>query len=99
MTSGESSNPGRTAKTLQRWLVTLLAVAATVAGLVILNAPREIGWVAYAPLSNTSFASSGPELVVVDGTSLSGVALVGAGLLALAFWAGFRVGRQRIARA
>ena len=50
------------------------------------------GWFAYAPLSNKPFTANGAAFIT-QGTQ-AGLALMGAGLLVLAFWAGYRVGRR-----
>ena len=49
-----------------------------------------VGWFAYAPLSNAPFSANGAAFIT-QGTQ-AGLAIMGAGLLVLAFWAGYRVG-------
>jgi heme/copper-type cytochrome/quinol oxidase subunit 1 len=56
------------------------------------NANASIGWFAYAPLSNELFTGNGVVLVR-QGTQI-GLALAVTGLLVLAFWAGYRIGRN-----
>jgi hypothetical protein len=51
-----------------------------------------VGWFAYAPLSNAPFSANGAAFIT-QGTQ-AGLAIMGAGLLVLAFWAGYRVGRR-----
>ena len=56
------------------------------------NANATIGWFAYAPLSNELFTGNGIALVS-HGTQI-GLAVAATGLLVLAFWAGYRIGRN-----
>ena len=56
------------------------------------NASASIGWFAYAPLSNQPFSANGMAFVS-QGTQV-GLAVAVAGLLVLAFWAGYRMGRS-----
>jgi heme/copper-type cytochrome/quinol oxidase subunit 1 len=56
------------------------------------NATTSFGWFAYAPLSNQLFTGSGVS-VVSQGTQI-GLAVAVTGLLVLAFWAGYRIGRR-----
>jgi heme/copper-type cytochrome/quinol oxidase subunit 1 len=94
MTMGEdnTNRPG-----LRRWLpllAPLLAAAAVATGLAIVLAPRqEIGWFAYAPLSNQTFTSD--TIVLMDTGARAGYLLIAMGLLTLAFWLGYRVGLRR----
>jgi len=82
---------------LRRWLPLLsplLAAAAVATGLAIVLAPRqEIGWFAYAPLSNQTFTSD--TIVLMDTGARAGYLLIAMGLLTLAFWLGYRVGLGR----
>lgn len=55
------------------------------------NANATIGWFAYAPLSNDLFTGNGMAFVT-EGTQI-GLAIA-TGLLVLAFWAGYRIGRR-----
>jgi heme/copper-type cytochrome/quinol oxidase subunit 1 len=91
-TSGER----KTTKPARFTAVVLPAVglAAVLAGCLIAwsNATTSFGWFAYAPLSDQIFTGSGTALVS-QGTQI-GVAVAVAGLLVLAFWAGYRIGRQ-----
>ena len=78
-----------------RLAVPLLAVALMAAGAVFLSLPvrqQDFGWFAYAPLSQQVFAAQG--LVIMDTEKWAGVVLAGLGLLTLAFWSGFRAGRN-----
>ncbi|WP_347559565.1 hypothetical protein [Arthrobacter sp. S39] len=56
------------------------------------NANATIGWFAYAPLSSQPFSGNGMAFVS-QGTQI-GLAVAVAGLLVLAFWAGYRIGRR-----
>ncbi len=52
----------------------------------------SFGWFAYAPLSNEPFSGSG--LAFVTPGTQAGLAIAVAGLLVLAFWAGYRIGTK-----
>ncbi|MEO5319680.1 hypothetical protein PV761_13975 [Arthrobacter sp. CC3] len=56
------------------------------------NANATFGWFAYAPLSNEVFTGNGIAFVS-QGTQI-GLAVAVTGLLVLAFWAGYRIGRN-----
>ena len=56
------------------------------------SANASIGWFAYAPLSNQLFSGNGVAFVS-QGTQI-GLAVTVTGLLILAFWAGYRIGRR-----
>lgn len=93
-TGGTGDGPSRAGR-LARNAVPLLAVALLVAGAVLLSLParqENFGWFAYAPLSEQVFAGQG--LLVMDTEKWAGVGLLGAGLLVLAFWSGYRTGRR-----
>ncbi|MEC5189810.1 MULTISPECIES: hypothetical protein [unclassified Arthrobacter] len=80
---------------LARLAVPLGAAALLVAGAVLLARPVQqvsLGWFAYAPLSQQTFLPD--SLLVMDPGRWTGIWLIGAGLLTLAFWAGFRTGRR-----
>jgi len=63
------------------------------AGVLIAYLNRDFtGWFAYAPLSNKPFVANGAAFVT-QGTQI-GLAVMVAGLLVLAFWAGYRLGRK-----
>jgi len=77
--------------------VPLLALSAVASGIALLQAPhRSVGWFAYAPLADQSFFSG--DFIVMDDVARAGYLLVGAGLLTLAFWLGFLLGRRRMGR-
>jgi len=89
-------NTGRARKNLLgRVAVPLIAAAMLVAGLVFLAQPvsqEDFGWVAYAPLPTGPVVLQG--LLIMGPWTWAGVALIGIGLLLLAFWSGYRTGRQ-----
>ena len=93
-TGQREPGPSRAGR-LARLITPLLAVALLVAGAVLLSLPvrqESVGWFAYAPLSQQTFAGSG--LLIMDAEKWAGVGLLGGGLLMLAFWSGYRTGRQ-----
>ena len=76
-------------------VVPLAGLAAVLVGCVVAwnsNADASFGWFAYAPLSNQVFIGNGISLVT-QGTQI-GLAVAVVGLLVLAFWAGYRIGRK-----
>ena len=74
-------------------VVPLLGVAAVLGGCLIAYLNRDFtGWFAYAPLSNKPFSANGAAFIT-QGTQI-GLAVAVAGLLLLAFWVGFRLGRR-----
>lgn len=75
---------------LRKYGVLALGAVLTVAGAVLmLTQPVSFGWTAYAPLSSNTFvppwASSG---------MIAGFLLLVLGLVAIAGWVGFRLGRR-----
>ncbi|MET4539594.1 heme/copper-type cytochrome/quinol oxidase subunit 1 [Arthrobacter bambusae] len=92
--AGEHNTP-RPARKLATVVVPLLGLIAVVAGVIVAwsNLETNVGWFAYAPLSNEVFVGDNGSFVS-KGTQL-GVAVSGAGLLVLAFWAGLATGRRR----
>jgi heme/copper-type cytochrome/quinol oxidase subunit 1 len=66
--------------------------AVLVGGLVAFLNRDYVGWFAYAPLSNTPFSGNGIAFIS-QGTQI-GLAIAVVGLLLLAFWAGYRIGRR-----
>lgn len=56
------------------------------------NANATVGWFAYAPLSNELFTGNGIAFAS-QGTQI-GLAVAVVGMLVLAFWAGYRIGRN-----
>lgn len=97
MTLGDNSSGRSGGRIWRRFLVPLIAVASAVIGIFVVRAPRQdVGWFAYAPLANDSFSSN--NLVFMDGTARLGYALILAGLLLLAFWAGYRFALRRTRR-
>jgi heme/copper-type cytochrome/quinol oxidase subunit 1 len=73
-------------------ILALLGIIAGVATLIYsLSRPTTFGWFAYAPLSEETFL---PGMAILSNTQVTGLALLAAGLLCAAFWAGLRVGRR-----
>ncbi|BCW72710.1 cbb3-type cytochrome c oxidase subunit I [Arthrobacter sp. NicSoilB8] len=73
----------------------LVAAAMLLAGLIFLSQPvppEDFGWFAYAPLASPPVILHG--LIFMGAEAWAGVALIGVGLLTLAFWTGYRTGRQ-----
>ena len=90
----EESTPNRTAK-VPAAVVPLAGLATVLVGLLVAWLNRDyVGWFAYAPLSNTTFSANGAALIT-QGTQV-GLAVVVLGLLVLALWAGYRIGRRGI---
>ncbi|ASN21548.1 hypothetical protein [Arthrobacter sp. YN] len=91
--SGEQNTP-QPARRLAAVVVPLLGLIAVIAGVVVAwsNLETNVGWFAYAPLSNEVFVGDNGSFVS-KGTQL-GLAVAGVGLLVLAFWAGLAIGRR-----
>ncbi|MET3773114.1 hypothetical protein ACJJV6_09860 [Arthrobacter nitrophenolicus] len=97
MTLGDSSSGRSGGRIWRGFLVPLIAVASAVIGILVVRVPRQdVGWFAYAPLANDTFSSN--SLVFMDGTARLGYALILAGMLLLAFWAGYRFALRRTGR-
>lgn len=80
---------------LGRVAVPLAAAAMLLTGLALLAQPvpqEDFGWVAYAPLATGPVVPQG--LMFMGPGAWTGVTLIGVGLLVLAFWSGYRTGRQ-----
>ena len=71
----------------------ILIVGCTVAWL---NRNTYIGWFAYAPLSNQPFSGTG--MAFLSPGTQAGLAIAVVGLLLLAFWAGYNIGRKASGR-
>ena len=91
-TSGER-RPNKLAR-LAAAVVPAAGLVAVLAGCFVAwsSANATIGWFAYAPLSNQLFLGNGMAFVS-QGTQV-GLAVAVVGLLVLAFWAGYRIGRR-----
>jgi len=89
----EKRQPSKRAK-VPAAVVPLLGVLIMVVGCFIAWSNRNsyVGWFAYAPLSNEVFTANGMAFIS-PGTQI-GLAVMVAGLLVLAFWAGYRAGRR-----
>ena len=90
---GEHNTP-EPARKLAAVVVPLLGLIAVVVGVVVAwnGMSDQIGWFAYAPLSNEVFVGDNGSFVS-KGTQI-GLAVSMAGLLILAFWAGLAIGRR-----
>jgi heme/copper-type cytochrome/quinol oxidase subunit 1 len=87
----QPNTPERTS--IRAAVVPLAGFAAVLVGGLIAYFNRDfVGWFAYAPLSNTSFSGNGIAFIT-QGTQI-GLAIAVVGLLLLAFWAGYRIGRR-----
>lgn len=75
-------------------LLFLIAVIAVASGIIVLlvtfSQPVSFGWFAYSPLSNTTYNLPGVHVISTAG--VVGTVVLVAGLIALAFWAGLRIG-------
>lgn len=88
----EENIPSKRAK-VPAAVVPLAGLATVLVGLLVAWLNRDyVGWFAYAPLSNTTFSANGAALIT-QGTQV-GLAVVVLGLLVLALWAGYRIGRR-----
>lgn len=93
---GEHNTSGERKTKSARVSAAILPVAGLVAVLVGClvawsNAGASFGWFAYAPLNDQLFLGNGMAFVT-QGTQI-GLAVAVIGLLVLAFWAGYRIGR------
>lgn len=74
---------------VRRWVVLVVGLAALIVGIVLLNqSTASFGWFAYAPLSQATFVGMSPYVS-------PGLLLTAAGLVLIAGWVGFRMGRRR----
>ena len=90
----EGRTPRRAAK-VRAAAAPLAGLAAVLVGVLVAWLNRDyVGWFAYALLSNTTFTANGAALIT-QGTQV-GLAIVGLGLLTIAFWAGYRIGRRGV---
>ncbi|VXC57702.1 conserved hypothetical protein [Arthrobacter sp. 9V] len=98
-TSGEHNAPGEhnqptPGRKVRAVVVPLLGLIAVLVGVIVAwtNLQTNVGWFAYAPLSDTMFMGDNGSFVSKE-TQL-GVGLAVLGLLVLAFWAGLRIGQR-----
>lgn len=95
---GENSTPEEHAAPkrarIPGWVLPLAGLAIACAGMLIawLNRNTHIGWFAYAPLSNQTFSGNG--MAFLSPGTQAGLGIAVAGLLLLAFWAGYIIGRK-----
>lgn len=71
-------------------LVVLGVVLSAVGAVLLLTQPVSFGWTAYAPLSSATFVPPGPTPGMI-----AGLVLLVVGLMVVAGWVGFRIGRNR----
>jgi heme/copper-type cytochrome/quinol oxidase subunit 1 len=90
--AAEQPNMPKRARILTAALPFAGLAALLVGGLIAYFNREFVGWFAYAPLSNTPFTANGAAFIT-QGTQL-GLAIAVVGLLLLAFWTGYRVGRK-----
>ncbi len=91
---GEHSTP-KSGRRVSAVVVPLLGLLAVFVGVVLAwsNLETNVGWFAYAPLSNEVFVGDNGSFISKE-TQL-GLGIAGIGLLLLAFWAGLAMGRRR----
>ncbi|MCD4852527.1 hypothetical protein LN996_17055 [Arthrobacter sp. AK01] len=91
---GEHSTP-KPGRRVSAVVVPLLGLIAVIVGVVLAwsNLETNVGWFAYAPLSNEVFVGDNGSFISKE-TQL-GLGIAGIGLLLLAFWAGLAMGRRR----
>ena len=87
--------PSGASKPLLPVFVGAIALAGIVAGTATLlfsqSTTQSFGWFAYAPLGDEVFL---PGMTILGHGQITGLALLVAGLICAAFWAGLRVGRR-----
>lgn len=77
---------------VRRWAVLVLGVILVgVAVAIAVTQPVSFGWFAYAPLSNSSYV---PTLSPVVAMPSGAAAMLIVGLVLIAAWVGFRLGRR-----
>lgn len=98
--TADASNrrPGRAARILRASALPLVAGVLVLTGAVLAatGTTESFGWFSYAPLQEGTRATGmGPgSLLVLTGRMQLGYLLIGTGLVAAAFWGGFRLGRR-----
>ncbi|MCP1415410.1 hypothetical protein [Paenarthrobacter sp. A20] len=93
-THGEQRTP-QPARKPAAVVVPLLGLIVVIVGVVVAwnGMETNVGWFAYAPLSNEVFVGDNGSFISKE-TQL-GLGIAGIGLLLLAFWAGLAMGRRR----
>jgi hypothetical protein len=94
MTMGEdhANNPSIQSRRWRRLLAPVLAASAVVAGAAFVLAPRE-QTVDFSFVGDSEQTFVSDQIVLMDFGARAGYLLIAAGLLALAFWLGYRLGR------
>lgn len=77
---------------LRKYGLVLAGLVLVIVGAILLLTPTTVGfgWTAYAPLSSSTFFPTWPTA-----STLAGLALLILGLVTIAGWVGFRIGRDR----
>lgn len=78
---------------LRKYGLLFAGLILSIVGAALLLSPASsygFGWTAYAPLNATTFAP-----MWMPPTTVAGVVLIVAGLVLVAGWVGFRLGRRR----
>jgi len=81
---------------MKRFLLALLGAILLIAGVGVTTVSHQalsFGWFAYAPLQKDA-VFPGAGMVILAPGELWGMGMVVAGLVMLAFWAGFRTARR-----
>jgi len=73
----------------------LLVVVVGVVWALLAPPAGPYGWFAYTPLDPELSASGGDESVVLSTGQVVGIVIAAVGVVVLAAWAGFRLGRRR----
>jgi heme/copper-type cytochrome/quinol oxidase subunit 1 len=93
--ASREQNTPQPARKVAAVVVPLLGLIAVIVGVIVAwpNQQQQVGWFAYAPLSDTMFMGDNGSFV--SRKTQLGVCIAGVGLLVLAFWAGLRIGQDR----
>lgn len=77
---------------VKRWGVLALGLVLVVGGLVVsVSQPASFGWFAYTPLSDSFFRPAPSPFVVMPNVA---AAMLAIGVVLMAGWAGFQLGRR-----
>ncbi|WP_343319448.1 hypothetical protein AAFM46_02870 [Arthrobacter sp. TMP15] len=95
--AGEQDSQGRSwGSRMRAAVVPVLALAAVITGILLAmgaSGSAEVGWFAYAPLSNEMVSSN--ALFFIGPRAKVGLASMALGLMLLAFWSGYRTAVRR----
>jgi hypothetical protein len=99
MTMGEdhANDPSIQSRRWRQLLVPVLAACAVVAGAAFVLAPRELT-VDFSFVGDSEQTFVSDQIVLMDVGARAGYLLIAVGLLALAFWLGYRLGVQGTGR-